>query len=42
MVGLRGQQIVDAPLAEAIVMAKRVGTEGETERTTRGVGIVFG
>jgi hypothetical protein len=41
MVGLRGQQIVDAPLAEAIVMAKRVDAEGETVRTASGLGIVF-
>jgi 6-phosphofructokinase len=38
-VGLRGQEIVDATLAEAIVMAKWVDPEGETVRTARGPGL---
>jgi phosphofructokinase-like protein len=42
MVGLRGQAIVDGPLAEAIAVPKRVDPEGEAVRTARGIGIVFG
>jgi|SRR5579859_2631363 len=42
MVGLRGQEIVSVPLAEAIAVAKRVDPKGEAVCTARGLGIVFG
>ena len=42
MVGLRGQQIKDVPLAEAVAVPKRVDPQGEPVRTARGLGIVFG
>ena len=42
MVGLRGEAIVDVPLADAIALPKRVDPAGETVCTARGIGIVFG
>jgi putative aldouronate transport system substrate-binding protein len=42
MVGLRGEAIVDVPLADAIAVPKRVDPAGETVCTARGIGIVFG
>jgi ATP-dependent phosphofructokinase / diphosphate-dependent phosphofructokinase len=42
MVGLRGTQIVEVPLAEALAVPKRVDVEGEPVRTARDLGIVFG
>jgi hypothetical protein len=42
MVGLRGQEIVDVPLAEAIAVPKRVGPDGEAACMARGIGIVLG
>ncbi len=42
MVGLRGQTIVDTPLAEATATPKRVDPNGEPVRTARGLGTVFG
>jgi len=42
MVGLRGERIVDVPLAEAIAVPKRVDPAGEAICTARGIGIVFG
>jgi 6-phosphofructokinase 1 len=42
MVALRGEQIVDVPLAEATATVKRVDPQGEPVRMARGLGIVFG
>ena len=42
MVGLRGQAIIDTPLAEATGKPKRVDPEGEPVRTAKGLGVVFG
>ena len=42
MVGVRGLDIVDAALAEATAVPKRVDPQGEPVRTARGLGIVFG
>jgi len=42
MVSLRGQSIVDVPLAEAIAVPKRVDPDGEAVCMARGIGIVLG
>lgn len=42
MVALRGNQIIDVPLAEAIGRPRAVPPEGELVRTARGLGIAFG
>lgn len=42
MVALRGTEIVEVPLAEALAVPKRVDPEGEPVKTARGLGIVFG
>ena len=42
MVALRGTEIVDVPIAEAIAEPKLVDTEGELVQTARSVGISFG
>ncbi len=42
MVGVRGQTIIDTPLAEATATPKRVDPHGEPVRTARGLGTVFG
>jgi 6-phosphofructokinase 1 len=42
MVGVRGPDIVDSPLAEATATPKRVNPRGEPVQTARGLGIVFG
>ncbi len=42
MVGLRGQRIEDAAIADAIAVPKRVDPNGEPVRTARGLGISFG
>ena len=42
MVGLRGTDMVDIPISEAVQALKRVDPEGEPVRTARGLGISFG
>ncbi|NJL93265.1 MAG: ATP-dependent 6-phosphofructokinase [Anaerolineae bacterium] len=42
MVGLRGDEIVHLPIAEAIAELKRIEPQGEPVRTARGLGISFG
>jgi len=42
MVALRGSQIVDIPLSEALAIPKRVDLKGDALATARGIGISFG
>jgi hypothetical protein len=42
MVALRGTEIVDVPLGEALAIPKRVDPEGEPVKMARALGIVFG
>jgi 6-phosphofructokinase len=42
MVSLRGARITSVPIAEAVAELKRVDPDGDTVRTARGMGIVFG
>jgi 6-phosphofructokinase 1 len=42
MVSLQYGRVTDIPLKEALAVPKRVDIEGDTVRTTRGIGISFG
>jgi 6-phosphofructokinase 1 len=42
MVALRGTEIVDVPLAEALAVPKRIDPAGEPVKTARELGIVLG
>jgi len=42
MVALRGAQMIDISLAEALAVPKRVDIEGDAVVTTRGLGICLG
>jgi 6-phosphofructokinase 1 len=42
MVALRGEEILDLPLDEALSVLKRVAVNGDTVQTARDLGIVFG
>ncbi len=42
MVALRGDRVIDLPLAEALSQPKRVEIEGEAVDAARGIGICFG
>ena len=42
MVALRGVQMIDISLAEALAVPKRVDIEGDAVVTTRGLGICLG
>lgn len=42
MVALRGTQMIDISLAEALAVPKRVDIEGDAVVTTRGLGICLG